>query len=36
MLIIASGLGFGLIIGPLLDAYAGVYAMVRAMFLKSI
>ena len=36
MLLIASALGFGIIIGPLLDAYAGIYGMVRSMFLRSI
>lgn len=35
-MLLAAGLGFGMIIGPLLDAYAGVYGMVRGMFLRSI
>lgn len=36
MILISSALGFGLILGPLLDAYSGAYSMVISMFRKGI
>lgn len=36
MTLIFSALGFGIIIGPILDAYSGVYGMVRSMFFRAI